>query len=116
MQTNNQPQLLNRNRKSFAALLNENPNESLEIRNDNGKPFFLLGNEVGYVSPAAMEVLNDPSLSKKDKIAKLQYAESKKPGLPDFNNETGLSNWVPTLMVVGNRKPALMSFSAADLD
>lgn len=115
MATNNQTQLLNRNRKSFAALLKENPTETFEVRNDNGKPFFLLGNEVGYISPAAFDLLNSGK-PKAEIISQLQYAESKKPGLPDFNDETGLSNWVPTLMVVGNRKPALFSFSAADLD
>ena len=117
MATNNNNQMENRNRKSFIALLKENPNATFDIRkNDNGKPFFVLGDEVGYVSPNAMQLLEENAGKPlKDFASQLQYAESKKAGLPDYDDD-GVSNWVPTLMVVGNRKPALFSFSAADLD
>lgn len=114
--TNNTQKLEVRNRKSFAALLQENPHADFEIiYNDNQKPFFAVGDTIGYVSPKAEEFLNANGDDKAKAIAGLQYCETKKPGMPDVDPVTQASNWVPTLMVVGNKRKARWSFSASDL-
>lgn len=69
----------------------------------SGKVFFACGNVSGYISPAVQKRLETITLDE------MQYAECKKPGLPDFD-EKGESNWIPCLMVIGAKPKPVRSF------
>ena len=92
--------LLVRNRKKLSEVFKDNPDSHLEIRTDGNKPFFLLGNEVGYVTPEALGKIREINQSDNhivDLSGLFEYAEFKKEGYPDFNLDNGLSNWIPKL-------------------
>ena len=57
-------------------------------------------NIVGYLSPAVRAKWETVSLDE------LQYAECKKPGLPDVDPVTKQSNWVPCLMMSNKQRVA----------
>lgn len=85
-----------RNQKSATELV-ITANSMIEFKTNpkTQKLFFACGNITGYVSPKVKENLESVTLED------LNYAEIKKPGLPDINPETGKSNWVPCLMMAG---------------
>lgn len=88
-----------RNRKSAEQMvISENAELEFTENPHTKNIFFVCGEIRGYVSPAIKAVMDTVNLDQ------LQVAECKKPELPDVNPETGESNWVPTLMMVGHSK------------
>lgn len=84
-----------RNRKSASQLIIEQNSELIIGTNEKTKkPVFTCGDVIGYPSPAVVKAADTVTLDE------LQYAECKKPELPDVDAE-GRSNWVPCLMMVG---------------
>lgn len=119
-----------RNRQTLAVLLKSGHKvELIPSDNKNVAAFLSIDEQTsGYVSPKAWEFYKGIK-AKLAKIAEdfldeaeqalqrravlteyvkgLQYAECRKPGQ---------ENWVPCLMIVGKRKPALLTLTADDVD
>lgn len=89
-----------RNRMTANQLMSAQGADIEFIKNPNtGKLFFACGNiTAGYMSPAVQQKASEVTTDE------LQYAEVKKPGIPDVDPISGTSNWVPCLMMVGNSK------------
>ena len=60
---------------------------------------------------AGMEALKNNNIAQaKVCFMNIQYAECKKEGLPD-TDELGRSNWVPSLMIAGNKPAATIQLT-----
>lgn len=108
--------LISKGRKSATQLLEEHKGQSLEIMppaSEGKKSYFVLGDMVGYVSPAvaALAGKTNEDGSYKLTATMMQFAYTKDSELPDTDPVTNESNWVPCLMMVGNRPKPLQSFS-----
>ena len=112
----NQAPLEQRNQMSLQTLCEKEGTtnlESFDFTAKNGKKcsFFALGSKkvIWASERARAEITKGNEALKAGDITtaktcfmNIQYMETKKPGLPD-TDELGRSNWVPSLLIAGNK-------------
>lgn len=83
-----------RNHKSLQELVISNNAVINVFENKEGKSFFVCGNQTGYVSAKAAEIINAEGFAHPES---LQFAEC-------LNNTTG--EWIPQIMPAGAKAKA----------